>query len=116
MPTIRDLFGIYRPCIWHGIQISQRRNLRPENRAVLDEAVAKLHYRVNYAARTLKSKRSNTIGVVLPAASLPAMGAMLTALDRCLAQFGYATVLCAYAQSSRSTRSCGFFAAAWTES
>ncbi len=100
MPTIRDLseytglaFGTVSKYLNGG-------SVRPENRAALDEAVHKLHYRVNYAARSLKRQRSNTIGVVLPAASLSAMGAMLTALDRALALAGYSTILCAYANTT----------------
>ena len=97
MPTIRDIseysglaFGTVSKYLNGG-------NVRPKNRAVLDEAVAKLHYRVNNAARTLKRQRSNTIGVVLPASSLSVMGGMLTALDRTLLLNGYSMVLCAYA-------------------
>jgi DNA-binding LacI/PurR family transcriptional regulator len=100
MPTIRDLseytglaFGTVSKYLNGG-------NVRPENRAVLDEAVAKLNYRVNYAARALKSRRSYTIGVVLPASALAGTGAMLTALDRTLAGHGYSTILCAYAQNA----------------
>jgi DNA-binding LacI/PurR family transcriptional regulator len=100
MPTIRDIseytglaFGTVSKYLNGG-------KVRPENRMVLDEAVAKLHYRVNYAARTLKRQRSNTIGVVLPASSLSGMGTMLTALDRTLAACGYATILCTYVPSA----------------
>ena len=88
VPTIRDLsqytglaFGTVSKYLNGG-------NVRPENRAVLDEAVAKLHYRMNYAARALKRQRTNTIGVVLPASSLAGSGTMLTALDRTLAEEG----------------------------
>ena len=100
MPTIRDLseytglaFGTVSKYLNGG-------NVRPENRAMLDEAVSKLHYRMNFAARTLKRQRSNTIGVVLPAASLAGMGGMLTALDRTLLLNGYSMILCAYAEDA----------------
>lgn len=100
MPTIRDLseytglaFGTVSKYLNGG-------NVRPENRAMLDEAVNKLHYRMNFAARTLKRQRSNTIGVVIPAASLANMGGMLTALDRTLLLNGYSMILCAYAEDA----------------
>lgn len=100
MPTIRDIseytglaFGTVSKYLNGG-------KVRPENRAVLDEAVSKLHYRVNYAARTLKRQRSNTIGVVLPASSLAGMGTMLTAMDRTLLASGYSSILCTYAQNA----------------
>lgn len=100
MPTIRDLseytglaFGTVSKYLNGG-------NVRPENRAMLDEAVSKLHYRMNFAARTLKRQRSNTIGVVLPADSLAGMGGMLTALDRTLLFNGYSMILCAYAEDA----------------
>ena len=100
MPTIRDIseytglaFGTVSKYLNGG-------KVRPENRVILDEAVRKLHYRVNYAARTLKRQRSNTIGVVLPASSLAGMGTMLTAMDRTLAASGYSSILCTYAQNA----------------
>lgn len=100
MPTIRDIseytglaFGTVSKYLNGG-------NVRPENRALLDEAVSKLHYRMNYAARTLKRQRSNTIGVVLPAASLAGMGGVLTALDRTLLRQGYSMILCTYAEDA----------------
>jgi LacI family transcriptional regulator len=100
MPTIRDIseytglaFGTVSKYINGG-------NVRPENRAILEEAVSKLNYRVNCAARTLKRQRSSTIGVVLPAASLAGSGSMLTALDRTLAEQGYASIVCAYAEKA----------------
>ena len=100
MPTIRDIsqytglaFGTVSKYLNGG-------KVRPENRAMLDEAVSKLHYRMNYAARTLKRQRSNTIGVVLPASSLAGMGATLTALDRALLVHGYSMILCTYADNA----------------
>ncbi|MDR1496116.1 MAG: LacI family transcriptional regulator [Clostridiales Family XIII bacterium] len=41
-------------------------NVRPENRTAIESAVKDLNYSVNEAARSLKSKRSYAIGVVLP--------------------------------------------------
>ncbi len=100
MPTIRDLseytglaFGTVSKYLNGG-------NVRPENRAMLDEAVSKLHYRMNFAARTLKRQCSKTIGVVVPAASLAGMGGTLTALDRTLFLNGYSMLLCAYADDA----------------
>ena len=96
MPTIRDISEYTGLSFGTVSKYLNGYSVRPENRAALEEAIVKLHYRINNAARTLKRQRSNTIGVVLPASSLSEMGAMLTALDRTLAAGDYASILCTY--------------------
>ena len=71
-------------------------NLREENRVKIDEAVAALGYRVNRNARSLKTSRTMTVGVVMPTMSVPFFGSVLASLDECLRDAGYTSFVCSY--------------------
>ncbi len=71
-------------------------NVREKNRMVIDEAVEVLGYRVNRNARSLKTNRTMTVGVVIPTLSIPFFGEVLSALDRELRAAGYTSFVCSY--------------------
>ena len=71
-------------------------SVREKNRLVIDEAVAALGYRVNRNARSLKTNRTMTVGVVIPTLSIPFFFFFLSALDRTLREAGYTTFVCSY--------------------
>ena len=71
-------------------------NVREENRKSIDEAVEALGYRVNRNARSLKTNRTMTVGVVMPTLSVPFFGSVISALDRTLREAGYTSFVCSY--------------------
>lgn len=71
-------------------------NVRGENAQAIRDAIQELDYRVNPFARSLKSQRSRSIGVLLPDISAPFFGAVVTALDRSLREYGYHTLISCY--------------------
>lgn len=71
-------------------------NLRAENRIKIEEAVELLGYRVNRNARSLKTSRTMTIGVVMPTMSVPFFGSVLASLDECLREANYTLFVCSY--------------------
>ncbi len=71
-------------------------NVRDENRKSIDEAVEALGYRVNRNARSLKTNRTMTVGVVMPTLSVPFFGSVISALDRTLREAGYTSFVCSY--------------------
>ena len=71
-------------------------SVREQNRLAIDEAIAALGYRVNRNARSLKTNRTMTVGVVIPTLSIPFFGDVLSALDRTLREAGYTTFVCSY--------------------
>lgn len=71
-------------------------NVRQENAQAIHDAIQTLDYRVNPYARSLKSQRSRSIGVLLPDISAPFFGAVVTALDRSLRERGYHTLISCY--------------------
>ena len=63
-------------------------NVRDENRQRIDQAVEALGYRVNRNARSLKTNRTMTVGVVMPTLSVPFFGSVLSSLDQSLRRLG----------------------------
>lgn len=70
--------------------------VRHENRVRIEEAVAELGYRVNRNARSLKTNRTFTVGVVIPTLSVPFFGSVLSSLDQILRESGYTSFVCSY--------------------
>jgi DNA-binding LacI/PurR family transcriptional regulator len=58
--------------------------VRAKNRDLIDAAVKALDYQVNPFARSLKTRKSNTVGALLPALNAPFFGNMLAAIDGAL--------------------------------
>ncbi len=71
-------------------------HVRPENLDAIRNAIAALDYRVNPFARSLKTQRSRSIGVLLPDISAPFFGAVVTALDKTLREQGYHSLISCY--------------------
>ena len=64
-------------------------NVRAENVDAIRNAIRELDYRVNPFARSLKTQRSRSIGVLLPNMTAPFYGSVVMALDRALRDYGY---------------------------
>lgn len=79
--------------------INQHANIRPETRDRVIEAIARLGYRVNNAARTLGTRTTRTLGVIASDATLygPAVG--IAALDAAAREAGR-WIATAYADAS----------------
>ncbi len=59
-------------------------------------AILELDYRVNPFARSLKTNRSRSIGILMPEMTAPFYGSVVTALDRTLRESGYQTLIACY--------------------
>lgn len=71
-------------------------NVRDENRKSIDQAIEALGYRVNRNARSLKTNRTMTVGVVMPTLSVPFFGSVISSLDQTLHRAGYTSFVCSY--------------------
>lgn len=71
-------------------------NVLAENRAMLEEAVKKLDFRINQIARGLKTRCSMTVGVLIPRFNNVFFSALLSGIEARLSQQGYSTMICAY--------------------
>lgn len=71
-------------------------NVRPENAEAIRQAIAELDYRVNPFARSLKTRQSRSIGVLLPDMTAPFYGTVVMALDKVLREHGYHSLISCY--------------------
>ena len=71
-------------------------HVREENVQAIRDAIAALDYRVNPFARSLKTQRSKSIGILLPDISAPFFGTVVTALDKTFRERGYHTLISCY--------------------
>jgi LacI family transcriptional regulator len=69
-------------------------NVMEENRKAIDRAVAKLDFRMNEYARGLKSKRSKTIGVLIPELNSTFNTSIIADVEDILRMQGYGTIVC----------------------
>lgn len=74
-------------------------NVRPENLDAIRAAIESLDYRVNPFARSLKTQRSRSVGILLPEITAPFFGSVVASLDRTFREHGYHTLLSCYSSS-----------------
>ena len=68
--------------------------VREQNRALIENAVAALHYRPNDIARSLKTNHTKTIGVIIPELNNAFITSIITIIEDILRQHNYATIVC----------------------
>ncbi len=71
-------------------------NVRSENAAAIRQAIEVLDYRVNPFARSLKTQRSRSIGILIPDLAAPFYGSFINALDKVLREHGYHSLVSCY--------------------
>jgi LacI family transcriptional regulator len=69
-------------------------NVLDANRKAIDRAIVKLDFRMNEFARSLKSKRSKTIGVLIPELNSTFHTSIIADVEDILRQHGYGTIVC----------------------
>jgi LacI family transcriptional regulator len=62
-------------------------------RTILDAAAA-LNYRPNILARSLRLRRTNTVGLIVPDIQNPFFGELAWRIEKLLREHGYSTILC----------------------
>ncbi len=70
--------------------------LRRENLEAVRNAIAQLDYRVNPIARSLKTRRSHSIGILLPSLDAPFFSSVFLASDKVLREHGYHSLMSCY--------------------
>lgn len=96
MATIKDvarLAGVSQSTVSKYINGGK---VRPANLEAIRSAITALDYRVNPFARSLKTQRSHSIGILLPTLSVPFYSQIFTALDKVLRENGYHTIISCY--------------------
>lgn len=96
MATIKDVAKLAGVSISTVSKYINGGNVRPEKVGPIQDAILRLDYRVNPFARSLKARRSRSIGILLPNIATPFYGEILTALDHSLREQGYHTLISCY--------------------
>lgn len=68
--------------------------LKEQNRVAIERAIKKLGYTVNEYARGLKSKKSRTVGVVIPELSNLFITQIITKMEKILRSQNYSVMIC----------------------
>jgi LacI family transcriptional regulator len=76
-------------------------NVLDKNRAAIETAIETLGYQVNTMARSLKTRRSMTVGVLIPDLENAFSTSIVSSLENRLLQAGYSTLICDYRQSEQ---------------
>lgn len=71
-------------------------NVLERNRTVIAEAISVLDYRVNIAARVLKTQRTMIVGVLLPVLTTPFFPNICAMIETYLKKEGYSIIICGY--------------------
>lgn len=66
----------------------------PKTRARVHDAIRKTGYRVNHAARNLRTRKTSAIIVLVPNLGNPFFSAILSGVERTLARNGYNVLIC----------------------
>lgn len=96
MATIRDvarMAGVSQSTVSKYINGGQ---VRPANLEAIRNAISALDYRVNPFARSLKTQRSHSVGILLPTLDVSFYSHIFTALDKVLRKNGYHTIISCY--------------------
>ena len=99
MATIKDVAKLAGCSISTVSKYLNGGNVLEENAEAIRKAIAELDYRVNPFARSLKTQRSRSIGVLLPDITAPFFGNVLTALDKLLRENGYHSLISCYSSN-----------------
>ena len=99
MATIKDVAQMAGVSVSTVSKYLNGGHVRSENVEPIRNAIARLDYRVNPFARSLKAQRSRSIGILLPDMTAPFYGTVITALDKCLREHGYHTLISCYSSN-----------------
>ena len=96
MATIKDVARMAGVSIATVSKFINGGNVRSENVNAISNAIEALDYRVNPFARSLKTQRSRSIGVLIPDMKAPFYGSVITIIDKVLREYGYHSLVSCY--------------------
>jgi len=99
MATIKDVARLAGVSVSTISKYLNGGNVLEENAEAIRKAIAALDYRVNPFARSLKTQRSRSIGILLPEITAPFFGSVVASLDKTFRESGYHTLLSCYSSS-----------------
>lgn len=101
MSTIKDVARLTGLSISTISKYINGGNVLEKNRVLIESAIQKLDFRVNQAARSLKTNKTMTVGVLLPSLDVSFFANIITEIEYLLLDAGYFTVVCSYNHDPR---------------
>lgn len=99
MATIKDVAKMAGVSISTVSKYINGGHVREENVQAICDAIAALDFRVNPYARSLKTHRSRSIGILLPDMTAPFFGSVIMSLERALRERGYHSLISCYSSN-----------------
>ena len=96
MATIKDVAYMAGVSIATVSKYLNGGNVLDANASAISHAIEVLDYRVNPFARSLKTQRSRSIGILIPDLTAPFYGSFLSGIDKVLRENGYHTLVSCY--------------------
>jgi LacI family transcriptional regulator len=90
--SVAKLAGVAPSTISH--YLNQTAPLSAATAKNVEQAIAALNYRVNLGARSLRLRKTNSIGVVIPSITSPFFGEIAAIMENKLWEHGFQTLLC----------------------
>jgi LacI family transcriptional regulator len=90
--SVAKLAGVAPSTVSH--YLNRTAPLSPATAKRVEEAIAALNYRVNLGARSLRLRKTNSIGVVIPNITSPYFGEIAAVMENKLWEHGFQTLLC----------------------
>ena len=75
-------------------------NVRSENRKVIEAAIQSLDFKVNQAARSLKTNRTMKVGILLPSLDVSFFAGIVADVEARLFENGYNAIICSFDHSA----------------
>lgn len=89
---VADRAGVSKTTVSH--VINDTRFVEEDTRQRVLRAIRELHYRPNAVARSLTTKRTNTVGIVISDSSNPFFGELIVSIEEILRPQNYALIIC----------------------
>lgn len=96
MTTIKDVARLAGVSVSTVSKYINGGSVRKENLEAVRAAIAQLDYHVNPIARSLKTRRTHSIGILLPSLAAPFFSSVFLASDKVLRERGYHSLMSCY--------------------
>lgn len=83
--------------------LNNKKNVNPETKRLVEEAIEELNFKPNLLARSLFNKKSHLIGVIVPHMNCDYYAKLVQSLDDFLVEKGYKVLLCTCGDNASKT-------------
>ncbi len=94
MATIKDVAREAGVAVGTVSKVINNISVKPETKALVENAIKKLNYEPNIYARGFKTNRTNTVAVILPTIWNPFFSELAYNIEKCLRKAGMKMILC----------------------